>query len=293
MIQVEDCNDSVVLHSAAIYKTAYGFSEQSVSPAFYVDNYNIVKYNEISTNSLFKNHQLEPQNTGLQKKQNGEIENGFGIFILLGLLLYTWLIYRNAGHFLRLSSSLFNVHSFSKKNKEKAWMDGLMLAPLTLLVICFYGLLFFQLRHIPVWDAHIFQKPLIQNEVSLLKLCLLFSTCFVLLKYFFIKVCAFIFRTEEVSYQYIQLILNYSIFTSVIGFPLLLLSFSETKLQTFLVITCLSISLLLLFIRFVRVFSIKIENTKFSYIHIFLYLCTLEFLIFLSSWKAFWMLFYT
>ncbi|MEG1909543.1 MAG: DUF4271 domain-containing protein [Bacteroidales bacterium] len=283
----------IVEHAADIYDMAYGLSNANAAPYFEVSNYNIVKYNEFTKPSLFKNHTLCVRDQSLTPQKNKIQQDSLsGMFLFYGLLFFALLFYKNSNNLRNLSLSLFNIRHFFSKGKEKFWVTGITQFLFIALILCFYSLLVFQARFLPIWDSSLLQSPSISNPLQLFKYCLLFTTVFLLIKYVLIKIIAFIFKTKEASTYYLQMMFNYDSLIAIIGLPLLFLSLTyESQFQINLIAICLFLALLSLCMRIIRMFIVKVENTKFSYIHIFLYLCALEFVLFLSSWKAFWIFF--
>ena len=91
-----------------------------------------------------------------------------------------------------------------------------------------------------------------------------------------IKFLALIFRTRQTTNEYL---LNIFIFSALIGVILLPLLVIVIYLKSVIFLwICFVFFILLLIFRFVRGFLIGASNTKFSYLFLFVYLCSLELL---------------
>ena len=99
---------------------------------------------------------------------------------------------------------------------------------------------------------------------------------FFLLKILLIWIISIIFKNPSTATEYIQTILVYNMVLGIVMLPLLLLM-TFTIRDAILYLT-LGIALILMGLRFIRGIVIGLSDTKFSLIHLFLYLCTLEIL---------------
>jgi hypothetical protein len=96
------------------------------------------------------------------------------------------------------------------------------------------------------------------------------------LKFSLIRFLSIIFRTRQTTREYILNILIFNIITGILVLPMLVLGI-YLKSVIFLWI-CIIIFLLFFTFRFARGFLIGISITKFSYLFLFVYLCSLEIL---------------
>ncbi len=104
----------------------------------------------------------------------------------------------------------------------------------------------------------------------------IFVLGFWILKIGLIRFLSFIFRTRQTTREYILNILIFNILTGIFLLPLLIFAL-YLKSVIFLWICMIIFALFFLF-RFVRGFLIGISITKFSYLFLFVYLCSLEIL---------------
>jgi hypothetical protein len=97
-----------------------------------------------------------------------------------------------------------------------------------------------------------------------------------LLKIFVIWLISVIFKNPSTASEYIQNILIYNLVLGIIFLPLLLLM--TFTFRDIILYISIGIALILMGLRFIRGIAIGLSDTKFSLIHLFLYLCTLEIL---------------
>jgi hypothetical protein len=111
---------------------------------------------------------------------------------------------------------------------------------------------------------------------TLFALICIFLTGFWVLKITLIWFLSFIFRTRQTSREYLLNILIFNILTGIFLLPFLVFMV-YLKCAVFLWI-CVIIFALFFFFRLIRGFLIGISITKFSWLFLFVYLCTLEIL---------------
>jgi len=114
------------------------------------------------------------------------------------------------------------------------------------------------------------------SEAFIFGLCSFGLTVYWLLKVSVMRFLGNVFRTMPTTFVYIHNTLAFSYITGLILFPLLILTvFLQSQ---FLLYTTLSITAILYCFRVMRGFFIGISLKKFSYLFLFVYLCTLEIL---------------
>jgi hypothetical protein len=106
---------------------------------------------------------------------------------------------------------------------------------------------------------------------ALISLCVL---CFWALKIALINFLSFVFKTRQTSREYLLNILIFNILTGIFLLPVLVLTI-YLKGLTFLWICTFIFALFFLF-RLIRGFLIGISIRKFSFLFLFVYLCSLE-----------------
>jgi hypothetical protein len=103
-----------------------------------------------------------------------------------------------------------------------------------------------------------------------------FYIAFSLLKIFVIWLTGITFKNIDTAKEYIQNILIYNLALGILLLPLLLLIIYSYH-ELFLYIAG-GLALIMMMLRFTRGIAIGLSDSKFSLIHLFLYLCTLEIL---------------
>lgn len=99
---------------------------------------------------------------------------------------------------------------------------------------------------------------------------------FSLLKILVIWLISVTFKNKETAKEYIQNILIYNLVTGMLLLPVLVFII-YTYHELFLYLAGVLV-LFMIFLRFIRGVAIGLSDSKFSLIHLFLYLCTLEIL---------------
>jgi len=114
------------------------------------------------------------------------------------------------------------------------------------------------------------------RDYQLFAICAAGTVLFWSVKISAVRFLGIVFQTMPSTREYLQNILSFLFITGLILIPLLILSlFLTSKL---LLYTTLIITALLYFFRVLRGFFIGISLKKFSYLFLFVYLCTLEIL---------------
>jgi hypothetical protein len=114
------------------------------------------------------------------------------------------------------------------------------------------------------------------NGISLYLLITLFNMGFLAIKVALVQLLGMIFKTRDTTSNYL---LNILIFALLSG-PVLLaiLIFVVYLKSTVLLYLCMSMLIIIFTFRFMRGFFIGMALTKFSYLFLFVYLCSLEIL---------------
>jgi len=91
-----------------------------------------------------------------------------------------------------------------------------------------------------------------------------------------VSILGIVFKTKETTYNYLLNLMIFAIITGpVILFFLVFIVYLKTPAILYL---CLAIIILLFIFRFIRGFLIGMALTRFSYLLLFVYLCSLEIL---------------
>ncbi|MEI8006411.1 MAG: DUF4271 domain-containing protein, partial [Bacteroidota bacterium] len=126
------------------------------------------------------------------------------------------------------------------------------------------------------------------GDTRVFALCAVATSLFWMLKIYIIRLLGTVFRTYFTTKDYLQNILVSMFTTGLILLPLLILTIFLHS-DILLYITMISICLLYIF-RVMRGYFIGISIKKFSYLFLFVYLCTLEILPLLVILKGIFLL---
>ena len=221
--------------------------------------------------SFFTSHQLKAQRiqpVSFKKYQPDWILG----FLLLCFMLLAWVQV-----FYRRRFRQILMAPYSKRFLNQLVRDGDLFSERISLVAGFIylvtiSLFLYQFNElVPITDA----TKLIRG-FPLFALISIFLLGFWILKIGLIRFLSFIFRTRQTSREYILNILIFNILTGIFLLPLLVFAV-YLKCVVFLWI-CMIIFALFFIFRLIRGFLIGISITKFSYVFLFVYLCSLEML---------------
>ena len=196
---------------------------------------------------------------------------------ILGLLLLCFILLAWVQVFYRRRLRQILMAPYSKRFLNQLVRDGdllterITLATGVIYLITISLLLYLVTEFVLLKDA----AGLIQG-FPLFVMIIILVLCFWILKIGLMRFLAFIFRTRQTTREYILNILIFNILTGIFLLPLLVFAV-YLKSVIFLWI-CMIIIALFFFFRFLRGFLIGISITKFSYVFLFVYLCSLEIL---------------
>ena len=221
--------------------------------------------------SVFEGHSLQPVNTDVLPIQ--DTYNAW-IFALLFFcfVLFAWLVSFNIKRIGQVLSALFGNRGFTQLTKDGNLFTEQFFLPFVALMLL--GLSLFAYRVGVVFDFWDIKSPetLTHFGQIMLGIGLLY-----LVKVVIIKITAWIFKEQASASQYL---LNLFVFNSALTLcflPLLLVAFfGDLWLQTGIIHAMIFLFAVWFIWRAIRSFSVIISTTKFSYVHNFLYLCTLE-----------------
>jgi hypothetical protein len=196
---------------------------------------------------------------------------------ILGLLLLCFIILAWTQVYYRKRLRQILMAPFSKRFLNQLVRDGDLISERLSLAMGFIYLIAISLFFFLV--NQIFLVKSNWNYLNGFPLFILFTLLvlvFWVLKIGLIRFLAFIFRTRNTSKEYILNILIFNILTGIFFLPFLVFAVylkSDTALWI-----CAVIFILFFIFRLIRGFLIGISITKFSYLFLFVYLCSLEIL---------------
>jgi len=221
--------------------------------------------------SMFEGHLLQPVNLDVLP-----MPESFGawvfVFLLFGFVMFAWLFSFNMERVLRIPNALLSNRGFGRLTKNGNLFAESLFLPLIILVLVCFSLFVFRIGlFFGFWDFLGIETLIIFGQV-VLAVGLLY-----LLKVALIKTLAWIFKEQAVARQYLLNLFVFNAGFAIILLPVLLVSFfGDSWLQTNVVYIMIFLFAVWFIWRAVRSFLVIISETKFSYVHNFLYLCTLE-----------------
>ncbi|MCL2414439.1 MAG: DUF4271 domain-containing protein [Bacteroidales bacterium] len=221
--------------------------------------------------SMFEGHLLQPINA-----EALPMPDSFSawIFALLffSFVVAGWLLNFGMKYVRQMPDALFGNRGFGRLTKERnLFSEQLVLPFIILILLCFslfalrVGMLF------GYWDVSGVETLIVFGQLVLVVGLLL------LLKIAIIKVFAWVFKEQASSRQYLLNLFVFNASFALLFLPFLLVSFlGNSWFQTNIVYAMIFLFAVWFIWRAIRSFLILISATKFSYVHNFLYLCTLE-----------------
>jgi hypothetical protein len=196
---------------------------------------------------------------------------------ILGILLFSFILLAWIQVFYRKRLRLILMAPYSRRFLSQLVRDGdLFSERITLAAGFIYitttALLLYQLYQL----APVSEGIKIPDGFLLFALISISLLCFWTIKISLIRLLSVIFRTRQTTREYILNILIFNIITGILMLPVLVLGI-YLKSVIFLWI-CIIIFFFYFTFRFARGFLIGISITKFSYLFLFVYLCSLEIL---------------
>jgi len=230
--------------------------------------------------SFFTSHQLKIQ--GIRPVQFNKYQPDW----ILGLLLLCFVLLAWVHVFYRRRLRQILMAPYSRRFLNQLVRDGNLFSERITLAT---GLIYFITTSLFLFQ---FYELILLKEAGktlqgflLFALISLFVLGFWILKIVLIRFLSFVFRTGQTSREYILNILIFNILTGILLLPLLVIT---VYLKSIIFLwMCMIIFALFLFFQLVRGFLIGISIRKFSYLFLFLYLCSLEILPLIVLMKVF------
>jgi len=196
---------------------------------------------------------------------------------ILGILLVCFILLAWVQVFYRRRLRQILMSPYSKRFLSQLVRDGDLFTERISLAL---GILYIITTSLFIYQAWVlfFEKEsvILVNGVLLFALINFGVLCFWILKIGLINFLSLVFKTQNTSREYILNILIFNILTGILLLPMLVLAV-YLKSVAFLWI-CTSIFSLFFLFRLIRGFLIGISIRKFSYLFLFVYLCSLEIL---------------
>ena len=221
--------------------------------------------------SIFDGHLLKPVNT--EALPIPELFNSwFFALLFFGFVMFAWLISFNVKRVGQMLGALWGHRGFSRFQREGDVFTEQLFFPLLLLVLLCLSLFGFRVGMLfGVWDMRDPETITTYGQMAL------GLGAVYLVRVIIIKIHAWVFKEQEMSKHYLLNIFVFNTSVAMVFLPLLLIAFFGDlwlqKIATYVMIFLFAVSYIW---RAVRSFAVTIPVTKFSYVHNFLYLCTLE-----------------
>ncbi len=220
-----------------------------------------------------QNHSLQPE------RHNYKSNSWITILLILGFVLFVYVCFKYRNRLRQI------FRAFARRNYANQFVrEGNLFKEkifIPLMAISFISLSIFYYQTIKYFYSDIIQS------VSDFGLFIIIFTAILsiwILKIILIRITAFIFLTQKHSYEYLLNMHIFFIACGLIVLPILLLT-TYCFLKIFLFIG-LVISTIIFLAWIIRGVSIGLNEKNFSKFHLFLYLCTFEFIPVLILLKA-------
>jgi len=227
--------------------------------------------------SLFRDHQLKPTGPGIDHLRNAHPDWVLGVLMACIILIaWTRVFYHK-----RLQQVL--RAPFSRRFINQLVRDGNLFrerisVALGIVYILAFALMLYEINELRVGITFRGISP-----VTLYLLIILGIVAGSTVKVTLVQLLGVIFKTRETTYNYL---LNFLIFALLNGPVLLVTMILVVYLRSEMILYAgMAVFLFLFIFRFIRGFFIGLALTKFSYLFLFVYLCSLEILPFLVLLK--------
>ncbi len=214
------------------------------------------------------------------------------LYLLAALLLYAYLLYKTAPRLLAYFRFLFDWRSL---DKVSAGRQSLLAGHQTFYGFCLIAASFVTLSlYLYQWAAHPglmtrYFGPLpgwlTGSEGEVLARLFIFVTAVFVCKWLLLYGISALFKEGAFGSAAVRLETGYLFFWVLWALPLLLVSFGLPHLLPFVLPLLAAAYILILLFRWFKMLVLSRQLSRFSYLHIFSYLCALEILPFLCFYK--------
>ena len=230
--------------------------------------------------TLFREHQLHKVTFGSSARQHYPAD-WIVLSFLVCLVLFAWVQFFYYKRLRQICYAPLSQRFFNILTKEGSLFNERVSLALSVIYLFTYSF-FLSL----ILKEFIPKISLLFADYHICILCSSGLILFWMLKLSLIRFLGQVFQTKNSTWDYQQNILAFSFITGLILLPLLILTiFLQSKI---LLTITLAVICLLYFFRVMRGFFIGISLKKFSYIFLFVYLCSLEILPLLVILKGFY-----
>jgi len=196
------------------------------------------------------------------------------VFALLffGFVLFVWLLSFNVKRVWQILGALFGNRGFFRLTKDGNLFSEQFFLPFIILITLIFSMFVFRVGMVlEFWNLAGIESLVVFGQI-LLGVGLLY-----LVKAVIIKIRGWIFKEQAATTLYLVNSFVFNAGLTLLFLPLLLVAFfGDSWLQTSMVYAMIFLFAVWYIWRGIRSFLVVMSATKLSYVHNFLYLCTLE-----------------
>lgn len=235
-------------------------------------------------------HRLEVQHERLLPMPDAAVYDT-ELYLLAGLLLYAYLLYRNAPRLLSYFRFLFDWRALDKAAPGRQGDMGrqaFFIFSLVAVSFVTVSLYLFQWVAHPALAARYFGPLpawLMGTERAVLARLIVYVMAVFACKWLLLYGISSLFKETAFGAVAIRLETGYLLFWVLWALPVLLVSFGLPRFVPFALFALAIAYCLILLFRWFKMLVLSRQLSRFSYLHIFLYLCALEILPFLCFYK--------
>jgi hypothetical protein len=268
MIQDRDISPSAdTMHAGTVTESFFKSSHDTVS-----EIQSSVGKPDREIRSFFTSHALKP-GSQIEPDPAARFQPDwiFGLLIFC-FLLQAWVQFLYRKRFRQLLLAPFSKRFLNQLSREGNLFNERLALALGMVYIICMSLLVFEINSLMLGG----QVPPMLNPFTFFLLIMVAIIAFWMLKISGILFAGMVFRTDATTNMYLLNVLVANITTGLILLPVLVMViYLKSVLFLYVSLSILALSLLFLFF---RGFFIGLSLTKFSYVFLFVYLCTLEIL---------------
>ncbi len=213
------------------------------------------------------------------------------LYLLAALLLYAYLLYKNAPRLLAYFRFLFDWRALDKVapgrqgNLDRQGFYAFSLIAVGFVTVSLY--LYQWAAHPELTAGRFGPLPawLMASEREILVRLIIYVTAVFACKWLLFYGISGLFKETAFGAAAIRLETGYLFFWVLWALPVLLVSFGLPRFLPFALIVLAVAYILILLFRWFKLLVLSRQLSRFSYLHIFLYLCALEILPFLCFYK--------
>lgn len=236
-----------------------------------IEGKTVIYGSRAESKSIFTGHLLKP--AGIEPKPVNAYQPDWILALLLAcFVLQAWVQYVYRKRFRQLVLAPFSKRFMNQMIRDGNLFNERLSLALGMVYMIGITLLIYEVNEMLLGGY----SPYPVNRITIFAVILAGMLVYWFLKVTGIRMLGKVFKTENTTGMYLLNILVVNIITGILLIPLLVMVvYMKSVIILYLTIGIIVLSLLFLFI---RGFFIGLSLTKFSYVFLFVYLCTLEIL---------------